>query len=252
MKKIYNYTFRAVCIYVVIFFTFVYVTTGFQVQNVNKNVLDANITKELNSIFISSKKKQYEYPAKDKSSEIVLEADKEKEEEEGLNNTDEIELVVTPEVTKEPVIEVIPESEPTTEPKVEEPQYTYTQTLDTTNSPVIATVSGNVSHYGHDCHGCTSGKTATGYDISDGRIYYPDSTYGDVRIVAAGGEYPFGTILRLSNSSTSPIVAIVLDRGGAIGNGKKYVLDLLAESEAAAYQAGVKYNMTIEVLRMGY
>jgi len=244
MKKIYNYTFRAVCIYVVIFFAFVYVTTGFQIQNVNKNVLDANITKELNSILVSSKKEQYEYPTKDKISEPVLEADKETEEEEELNNTDEIESVVTPEVTVEP--------ESTPEPQVENSQYTYTQTVDTTNSPVIATTSGNVSHYGHDCQGCTSGKTATGYNISDGRIYYPDSTYGDVRIVAAGGEYPFGTILRLSNSSTSPIIAIVLDRGSAIGSGKKYVLDLLAESEATANQAGVKYNMTIEVLRMGY
>jgi len=54
MKKIYNYTFRAVCIYVVIFFAFVYVTTGFQIQNVNKKVLDANITKELKKLVIST------------------------------------------------------------------------------------------------------------------------------------------------------------------------------------------------------
>lgn len=252
MKKICNYTFRAVCIYVVIFFSFVYVTTGFHIQNINKNVLDANITKELNSILISSKKEQYEYLSKDKSSETVLEIKETKEEEEQLNSTDEIEPVATPEATIEPEVEVALEPVPTPEIKAEEPQYTYTQTVDTTNSPVIATTSGNISHYGHDCRGCTLGKTATGYDISDGRIYYPDSTYGDVRIVAAGGEYPFGTILRLSNSSTSPIIAIVLDRGSAIGKGKKYVLDLLAESETAANQAGVKYNMTIEVLRMGY
>ena len=250
MKKICNYTFRAVCIYVVIFFTFVYVTTGFHIQNVNQNVLNANITKELSSRLVSSKKEQYKDSVKDNQLEEVLEADQETEEEENLNNTDEIELVEIPEETVESITEIQPEETP--EPQVEEPQYTYTQTIDTTYSPVIATTSGNVSHYGHDCRGCTSGKTATGYNISDGRIYYTDSTYGDVRIVAAGGEYPFGTILRLSNSSTSPMIAIVLDRGSAIGSGKKYILDLLAESETAANEAGVKYNMTIEVLRMGY
>ena len=252
MKKICNYTFRAVCIYVVIFFTFVYVTTGFHIQNVNQNVLNANITKELSSRFVSSKKEQYENPEKDSQSEVVLEANDQAEEEEELNSTDEIEPLVIPEETIETVTEITEEETP--EPQVEEPQYTYThtQTIDTTNSPVIATTSGNVSHYGHDCRGCTSGKTATGYNISDGRIYYTDSTYGDVRIVAAGGEYPFGTILRLSNSSQSPILAIVLDRGSAIGQGKKYILDLLAESETVANEAGVKYNMTIEVLRMGY
>lgn len=240
MKKIYNYTFRAVCIYVVMLIAFVYVTTGFSVETFDRNVLNANVTKELNSVLLSQKQ-QYVCPVENEQIGGTTETEVTKEEEE------EQELVVPP---KEEVNEApIPEATPVPETK---PSYVYTQTIDTTNLPVIATANGNVSHYGHDCYGCTSGKTATGYDISDGRIYYTDSTYGSVRIVAAGNEYPFGTILRLSNASTSPIIAIVLDRGGAIGQGRRYFLDLLTESEATANHAGVKYNMTIEVLRMGY
>ncbi|MDE5587499.1 MAG: hypothetical protein K2I72_03910 [Bacilli bacterium] len=240
MKKIYNYTFRAVCIYIVMLIAFVYVTTGFSVETFDRNVLNANVTKELNSVLLSQKQ-QYVCQVENEQISETTEADVTKEEEE------EQELVVP--LAEEVVQAPISEATPVPETK---PSYVYTQTIDTTNLPVLATTSGNVSHYGHDCYGCTLGKTATGYDISDGRIYYTDSTYGSVRIVAAGNEYPFGTILRLSNASTSPIIAIVLDRGGAIGQGRRYFLDLLTESEAAANQAGVKYNMTIEVLRMGY
>ncbi len=250
MKKIYNYTFRAVCVYLVIFIAFVYVSSGFHVETFDRNVLNANITKELNSVLISEKQEQIiSAVEKEQSVEEVEEKRAVLEEEEKQESTTGLELQPAP--TVEPV-EIVPPEGAIETSKVEESQYQNTQIIDTTNLPVIATTSGNVSHYGHDCRGCTSGKTATGYNISDGRIYYTDSTYGNVRIVAAGSEYPFGTILRLSNSSTSPIVAIVLDRGGAIGKGKKFILDLLTESNAAAYQAGVKYNMTIEVLRMGY
>ncbi len=240
MKKIYNYTFRAVCIYIVMLIAFVYVTTGFSVETFDRNVLNANVTKELNSVLLSQKQ-QYVCQVENEKLDGMLEVNTKEEEEEQeliVPSTEEVAPSATPEVT--PV------------PEIKQPSYAYTQTIDTANLPVLATTNGNVSHYGHDCYGCTSGKTATGYDISDGRIYYTDSTYGSVRIVAAGNEYPFGTILRLSNASSSPIIAIVLDRGGAIGQGKKYFLDLLTESEAAANQAGVKYNTTIEVLRMGY
>lgn len=232
MKKKYNYTFRAVCIYLMVLTVSAFLATEFSVDTFNKNILNANIMKQLNSILISQKSEKNVCPVEN--------------EQLGNGTVNDLESFKEPEVTTTPTPTETPAPTP------QQPQYTYTQTIDTTNLPVLATTSGNVSHYGHDCRGCTSGKTATGYDISDGRIYYTDSTYGSVRVVAAGNEYPFGTILRLSNSSTAPIIAIVLDRGGAIGSGKRYILDLLTESNAAAYQAGVKYNMTIEVLRMGY
>ena len=109
----------------------------------------------------------------------------------------------------------------------------------------------NISHYGHDCYGCTSGYTASGYYVGDGRIYYQDSTFGSVRVVAADSKYPLGTILRLGYHG-SYITAIVLDRGGAIGDGKKFQIDLLTTSNSKAYELGIVQNTHLEVLRLGY
>lgn len=248
MKRFCNYTFRAVCIYILILVAIVLSKTP-EVKTFDREVLNANITKELNSVLISKKNEkgicflERESSLEKNIEEKELEEQKEKQEK-------EISVLPTPTPTPIPTPVPTPTIEPTKEP-VKKSEYTFVPTIDTNNLPVLATTSGNVSHYGHDCYGCTSGRTATGYDISDGRIYYTDPTFGSVRIVAAGSEYPYGTILRLSNAS-SPIIAIVLDRGGAIGSGKRYILDLLTESNAAAYQAGVRYNTTIEVLRMGY
>jgi len=121
--------------------------------------------------------------------------------------------------------------------------------VDTSGQESLHTYTGNISYYASDCRGCT-GVTASGYDIRKGNIYYQDKTYGTVRIVAGDSSFPFGTILRMNwNGKTT--LAIVLDRGG-IGFGKKYLFDLLCESEAQAYQLGVVKNATIEVLRYGF
>jgi len=226
MKTIYNYTFRIVCIY--IFALTIFAITSIDLTTSKSSYKVENEIKELESSFL-------------------------------VQTTIKEELTENKETTKE-----IIEEEPVVEEKIEEPtisdstednnlsSYVYVQTIDTSSYPVMQSVSGNLSHYGHDCYGCTSGKTASGYDISDGRIYYTDPTFGSVRIVAAGNEYPLGTILRLTNVESNPIIAIVLDRGGAIGNGKKYTLDLLTESNAKAYEQGVRYGVQIEMLRSGY
>lgn len=123
------------------------------------------------------------------------------------------------------------------------------QTIDTKNHEVYATYTGNISYYASDCKGC-SGITASGLNIRDGNIYYQDKTYGTVRIVAGDPKFPFGTILRMNLKGKSTL-AIVLDRGG-IGFGKKFLFDMLCESEAKSYQLGVVYNAKIEVLRNGF
>ncbi len=122
-------------------------------------------------------------------------------------------------------------------------------TKDTSNEVVQATYTGNISYYASDCRGC-NGKTATGYNIEE-NIYYYDKTYGTLHIVAADSKLPFGTVLRIQ-SGTKVMHAIVLDRGGAIGFGRKYLLDVVCESEQQAYQLGVIKNATVEVLRIGY
>ena len=231
MKKICNYAFRIVCVYIVVLTLFSLASANVTIEKESYLVQNSNITKQLNSKLIANG---------------VVEQEEIKEELEiPQAKVEEKEEVIQQETT--PVIEK-------QEPVVEQPQTSapsYIAPIDTTSFPVLSTNVGTVSHYGHDCYGCTSGKTASGYYIGDGRIYYNDPVFGSVRIVAAGSEYPLGSILRLTNIGDAPMLVIVLDRGGAIGSGKGRILDLLTESNAAAYQQGLKYNVKVEALRLG-
>ena len=86
-----------------------------------------------------------------------------------------------------------------------------------------------------------------------GNIYYNDATYGQLRIVAGDKKYTHGTIVRISNSKAGgPIMAIILDRGGAVGFGKATLFDLLFATEAEASSFGTSYNCTFEILRYGF
>ena len=84
--------------------------------------------------------------------------------------------------------------------------------------------------------------------VGEGNIYYNDKEFGQVRIVAGDKKYKFGTIVKINDS----MLAIVLDRGGAIGIGKRFLFHLLYESEAEASKYGVSYNTKFEILRNGF
>ncbi|MDD6757590.1 MAG: hypothetical protein PUE33_05955 [bacterium] len=118
-------------------------------------------------------------------------------------------------------------------------------------SDVLETQIGSLSGYGPDCVGC-SGFLASGLDVRSGNIYYSDSTYGSVRILAGDKSYPYGTIVRVKNSRLSEFVGIVLDRGGAVGFGKSHLFDLLYQTSSEALKNEVSYNTTFEILRYGY
>lgn len=109
---------------------------------------------------------------------------------------------------------------------------------------------GKLSRYGPDCYLC-SGYLAYGIYVGNGNIYYNDSYYGNVRILAGDKSYPFGTIVRVSYDTTS-FLGIVLDRGGTIGFGKSALFDLLYSSEDLANVDGVNYNVKFEILRYGF
>lgn len=114
------------------------------------------------------------------------------------------------------------------------------------------TLVGTMSGYGPDCRGC-SGGLAVGWNARNGNIYYTDATYGRIRIVAGDRSLPFGTIIRVVNSNAGvPFYAIVLDRGGDIGIGRRYMFDLLFASEADASRWGLSKNTTFEIVRYGY
>lgn len=118
-------------------------------------------------------------------------------------------------------------------------------------SDVLETQVGSLSGYGPDCYGCT-GYLASGRYVGNGNIYYSDSTYGSIRILAGDYSYPYGTIVRVKNSKLSEFIGIVLDRGGAVGFGKSHLFDLLYPSSKEALAYEVSYNTTFEILRYGY
>lgn len=149
------------------------------------------------------------------------------------------EVVSTEEVIQENVQPVVSEAIETVVPKVEE----VVEVI----QPQNEILTGKMSGYGPDCIGC-SGYLANGHYVGDGNIYYNDSEYGQVRIVAGDKKYKFGTIVRINDT----MLAIVLDRGGSIGIGKKFMFDLLYASEAEANSNGVSYNTKFEILRNGF
>ena len=112
---------------------------------------------------------------------------------------------------------------------------------------VGSTFSGTMSGYGSDI----GDLTASEYNISE-TIYYEDSTYGSLRILASDKCIPFGTVIEVSNSKIGSFKAIVLDRGGNIGFDRLYDFDLLFETSKEAINYGSSLNATFKILRVGY
>lgn len=182
------------------------------------------------------------------SSERIDEIKKEKQKiEEQKNKQEEIfeEEEVTPKEEIEKSTEDVEKTvvtEPVIEVKKEEEKPAQT-------SDILRSYTGKMSFYNANCRGC-SGVTSTGTDISDGRLYYYDNNYGNLRIIAAGPEIKKWSIVRLKNTSFgNSILAIVLDRGGAIGEGRTFLIDMLTNKQEG--KGGVERNITVEVLRDG-
>lgn len=117
---------------------------------------------------------------------------------------------------------------------------------------VIKSYKGPMTAYGPDCVGCI-GITASGENVLNGNIFYKDKTFGNIRILAADKTLPFGTIVRISGLKAYPngLIAIVLDRGSAIGFNKKSYFDLLYVSEKSTLTFGCQYAQ-FDILRLGY
>ncbi len=113
---------------------------------------------------------------------------------------------------------------------------------------IIKKYTGYITAYGPDCKGC-SGITASGLNVKN-TIYYHDKEYGKIRIVAADKSIPFGTIVRINYHKTI-VIAIVLDRGSAIGFNRNALFDLLYKSERESNKFGKK-KASFEILRYGY
>jgi 3D (Asp-Asp-Asp) domain-containing protein len=117
--------------------------------------------------------------------------------------------------------------------------------------------TSDMTGYGPDCVGCRGRVACPPHKkISYDNIYYYDSDFDELRIVAADRTVPCGTIVEISGFRTTkflpdnnPIRAIVLDRGGAI-KGKK--LDLLFRTEKETLTFGYQRNINVQILRWGW
>lgn len=156
----------------------------------------------------------------------------------------EEEIIVEDEV-EEVILEPVVEEKPVVVEKEEVVQEPIKEVAPVPSSNEV--IYGKMSGYGPDCIGC-SGYVASGQYVGSGNYYYYDDEYGQLRIVAADKKYKFGTVVRINDS----MLAIVLDRGGSIGIGKKFLFDLLYESEEVANKNGVSNNVKFEILRNGF
>ena len=226
MKKFYNYTFQLVCIYILVLSLFSIFCFDITNTKYDKKVQNSNNEKMLDSALLVQN--LINKDGEEEKEESIKE-DSEPQQEEQVTESEEEEVVEAPRPAEISNVNII----------------------DTSSYPALASETVNISHYGHDCYGCYGGQTSSGYYIGDGRTYYNDPTFGSAKVVAADYKYPEGTILRLSYYGSS-VTAIVLDRGGAVGDHGNYQIDLLASSESEASRLGVIYNATLEVLRYGY
>ena len=127
----------------------------------------------------------------------------------------------------------------------------YNIALSKLDTDVLETLYGTMSGYGLDCKGC-SGVVGARYDAKGNNLRYNDPTYGECRIVAGDKKFPYGTIVRVKDSKIGTFNAIILDRGGDIGIGRRYMFDLLFMTEKESYDFGLSKNTTFEILRYGY
>ena len=118
----------------------------------------------------------------------------------------------------------------------------------------LETFTGNMSGYGpyqDSDGGWHLFRTATGWDLRNS-IYYQDSKYGSLRIVASDTSIKKYSVVRCTLSNGTVINAIVLDRGDKnIGRGKKFEFDLAYKSATEALRNGVLKNVKFEILRDG-
>lgn len=118
------------------------------------------------------------------------------------------------------------------------------------SSPVA--FMGKITAYGPDCVGC-SGYSACPprQDFRNGNIYFDDQVYGQVRVVAADRSIPCGSIVRISgiNIYDEPILAVVMDRGGAVTGNH---MDLLFTSQSNLEGFATSNNIKFEIIRYGW
>ncbi len=123
---------------------------------------------------------------------------------------------------------------------------------------------GRLTTYGSDCAGCSrtgtvACKTESGskFSLVKNGMYYNDSDYGKVRILAADlSGFPCGTMILVDNGQIDPFYAVVLDTGGsmrkAYRNGQIWMdLAFVYQKDSKGTNTGSK-NTKFSVQRWGW
>ena len=138
------------------------------------------------------------------------------------------------------------------------------QPVEQVQSNVIETFTGRLTGYGPDCAGCSGygnlacrTKEKGTFILKTNGIYYNDSKYGKVRILAAAtSKFRCGTIITVTKPGQTPFNAVVLDTGGSMrkawSQGNVW-MDLAYSTEAMAGSDNLTgHNIKFEVLRYGW
>ena len=124
--------------------------------------------------------------------------------------------------------------------------------------------SGKLTGYGPDCPGCSlvgnvacRTREGTNHSLINDGLYYQDTTYGSLRILAADNTaFPCGTVVKVNNGNLEEFYGIVLDSGSAMRNAWKegtVWMDLAFSSQSEALTGGAtSSNTTFNVQRWGW
>lgn len=124
--------------------------------------------------------------------------------------------------------------------------------------------TGKLVGYGPDCVGCSGEgylacRTASGdrFSLKYDGIYYNDSKFGEVRILAAKtNEFPCGTIIKISKQDGSSFVAVVMDKIGTSSTNGQVLMDLAYSTQTDktvfAQDGLLGNNQKFEVQRWGW
>lgn len=137
------------------------------------------------------------------------------------------------------------------EKKIETPFFeNFNDAINVASSSPVA-FNGRLTAYGPDCPGCTGNSACPPrQNFKNGNIYFEDQIYGSVRVVAADRSIPCGSIVRISgiNIYNEPILAIVMDRGGAV-NGSHMDLLFTSQTNLEGFKTS---NVKFEIIRYGW
>ena len=218
-------------------------------ENISKNNIVDQDTYAVHTVVLKEEKPAVVTPVKNKTSVV--------QKQEQVKTITPIKKEVTinnptpPVQNNETNNKVVTTEAPKVVPKVEE-------------NKSIEEFTGRLTGYGPNCKGCSGyGNLACKtrdkktFSLKNDGIYYTDTEYGKVRILAAAtSKFKCGTIVTITKPGHEPFTAVVLDTGGSMrkawANGEVW-MDLAYEDNAMAGSDNLTgKNIKFNIKRYGW